>query len=131
MKGKTRTKYLKRLQKFYKYKQRRTKKQQHDRFLKRFDFAYAGRDTVNQIMEGLDSLAPKLNNQTSEEIDKIEEARIRQAINDGGQQYQNIAPQIIRGAIEDIYKTLFKLLGNFGKIFFSQIKRKISTLVKK
>ena len=46
-------------------------------------------------MKGLDTLAPKVIGQASEEIDKIAEARIRQVINDGGQQLQKIAPQII------------------------------------
>ena len=75
-------------------------------------------------MKGLDMLAPKLINQTSKEIDKIAEVRIKQAINDGGQQIQKIAPQIIRGAIEGVYKTPFRLLGNLGKKF-AQLKRKI------
>ena len=44
------------------------------------DLTYAGRDTVNKAMKGLDSLAPKLINQTSKEVDKIAEARIRQVI---------------------------------------------------
>ena len=53
------------------------------------------------------------------------EARIRQVINNGGQQIQKIAPQIIRGTIEDVYKTPFRLLGNLGKKKFAQLKRKI------
>ena len=44
------------------------------------DLTYAGRDTLNKAMKGLDSLAPKLINQTSKEVDKIAEARIRQVI---------------------------------------------------
>ena len=76
-------------------------------------------------MKVLDTLAPKVIVQASKEIDKITEARIRQAINDGGQQIQKIAPQIIRGAIEDVYKTSFRLLGNLGKKKFAQVKRKI------
>ena len=82
-------------------------------------------------MKDLDNLAPKLISQTSKEIDKIAEARIRQAINSGGQQIQKIAPQIIRGAIEDVYKTPFRLLGNLGKQKFNQLKRKIFKLIKK
>ena len=70
-------------------------------------------------------LAPKLINQTSKEIDKIAEVRIKQAINDGRQQIQKIAPEIIRGAIEGVYKTPFRLLGNLGKKKFAQLKRKI------
>ena len=61
----------------------------------------------------------------SKEIDKITEARIRQVINDGGQQIQKIAPQIIRGAFEDVYKTPYRLLGNLGKKKFAQVKRTI------
>ena len=56
-------------------------------------------------MKGLDTLSPKLVNQASKEIDKIKETKIRQVINSGGQQIRNIAPQIIKGAIEDVYKT--------------------------
>ena len=47
---------------------------------------------VNQAMKGLNSLAPKLINQTWREIDKIPVARIKQVINNGGQQIQKIAP---------------------------------------
>ena len=65
-------------------------------------FSYAGRETFNQAMEGLGSLAPKLIKQTSKEVDKIGEARIRQVINDGGQEIQKIAPQIIPEATEDV-----------------------------
>ena len=82
-------------------------------------------------MKGLNTLAPKLINQTSKEVDKIAEARIRQVINDGGQQIQKIAPQIIRGTIEHVYKIPFRLLGNSGKQKLSQIKKKISKLIQK
>ena len=80
-------------------KQRHGRRKQRGGFLNRCDFAYAGWDTVIQAMKGLDTLAPKVIGQASEEIDKIAEARIRQVINDGGQQLQKIAPQIIWGAI--------------------------------
>ena len=46
-------------------------------------------------MKGLDTLALKLINQTSKEVDKIAEARIRHVTNDSGQQIQKIAPQNI------------------------------------
>ena len=73
-------------------------------------------------MKSLDTLAAKLISQTSREVDKIAEARIRQAINSGEQQIQKTAPQIIRRAIEDVYKTQFRLLGNLGKQKFNQLK---------
>ena len=63
--------------------------------LHRYDFAYTRQDTVNQAMKGLDTLATKLTNQASKEIDKIAEARIKQVINSGGQQIQKLEPQII------------------------------------
>ena len=88
------------------------------------NFAYARQDTVNLAMKGLDTLAPK-------EIDIIAEATTRQVINDSGQQIQKIAPQIIQGAIEDIYKTPFRLLRQLGKYKFSQLKKKLSRLIKK
>ena len=53
-------------------------------------------------MKGQDTLAPKVIGQASKEIDKMAEARIRQVINDGGQQIQKIAPQIICGIIENV-----------------------------
>ena len=76
-------------------------------------------------MKGLDTLSPKLVNQASKEIDKIKETKIRQVINSGG---QHIAPQIIKGAIEDVYKTPFRLLGKLGKQKFPQLKRKQSKI---
>ena len=79
-------------------------------------------------MKGLDTLSPKLVNQASKEIDKIKETKIRQVINSGGQQIRNIAPQIIKGAIEDVYETPFRLLGQLGKQKFPQLKRKQSKI---
>ena len=112
-------------QKYLNKKQRRGRRKQRGGFLGRYDFAYAGRDTVNQAMKVLDTLAPKVIGQASKEIDKITEARIREVINDGGQQIRKIVPQIIRGAIEDVYKTPFRLLGNLCKKKFAHLKRKI------
>ena len=76
-------------------------------------------------MNGQHLLAPKLIGQASREIDKIAEARVKQLINKSIQQFQKIAPQIIRGAIEDVYKTPFRLLGNLSKKNCS-IEKKLS-----
>ena len=43
----------------------------------------------------------------------------------GGAEIERIAPKIIKGAIEDVYKTPFRLLGNLGKKHFQTIKRKL------
>ena len=82
MRTTTRTKYCRGKPK---YKRRKIRRQQHSGFLNRYDFTYAEQDVVNQGMKGIDSLAPKLIGQTSREIDKIGEARIKQVLNDGGQ----------------------------------------------
>ena len=129
MRPSVRNKNLKRLQKYLNKKQRCGRRKQRGGFLNRYDFAYAGRDTINQAIKGLDTLAPKLINQASKEADKIAEARIRQVINSGGQQIQKIAPQIIQGAIEDFYKTPFRLLGKLRKQKFSQLKQKLSKMI--
>ena len=50
--------------------------------------------------------------------------RIDQAIRTGGAEVECIAPKIIRGAIEEVYKTPFRLLGNLGKQQFQKIKKK-------
>ena len=60
MRTSVRNKNLKRLQKYLHRKQRRGRRKQRGGFLNRYDFAYARRDTVNQAMKGLDTLAPKL-----------------------------------------------------------------------
>ena len=53
---------------------------------------------------------------------------IRQVSNSGGDQIQKIATQIIKGAIEDVYKTSFRLLGKHEKQTFSERKRKLSKI---
>ena len=89
-------------------------------FLSRYDFAYAGRDVVNQAGK----VAPKIISQATGEINKIAQDRIDQAIRSGGAEIERVVPKIIRGAIEEIYKTPFRLLGNLGKKQFQKIKRK-------
>ena len=51
--------------------------------------------------------------------------RLDQAIKTGGTEIERILPKILRGAIEDVYKTPSRLLGNFGKQQFNKIKKKI------
>ena len=90
-------------------------------FLKRYDFAYAGRDLVNQVGK----IAPDVIKQATGDIDKIAQSRINQVVKSGGAEVERILPKILRGAIEDVYKTPFRLLGNFGKQQFNKIKIKI------
>ena len=64
-------------------------------------------------------------NQTTGEINKIAQQRIDQAVRSGGAEIERVAPKIIRGAIEEVYKTPFRLLGNLGKKQFQKIKNKL------
>ena len=80
-------------------------------FPNRYDLAHVGRDTVNQVGK----IAPNIIRQATGEIDKIMQARINQVVKSGGAEVELVLPRIIRGAIEDVYKTPFSLQGNFGK----------------
>ena len=90
-------------------------------FLNWHDFAYAGRDVVNQVGK----VAPEIINQGTGEINKIIQERIDQAIRLGEAEIERVAPKIIKGAIEEVHKTLFRLLGNLGKKQFQKIKSKL------
>ena len=102
-------------------KKRKIKKKQVGGLLNRYDFAYAGRDTVNQVGK----IASKISIQATEEINKIVQDRIDQIIRTGGAEVERIAPKIIRGAIEEVHKTPFRMFGNLGKEQFQKIKRKL------
>ena len=63
--------------------------------------------------------------QATREINKIAQQRIDQVVRSGGAEIERVAPKIIRGAIEEVCKTPFRLLGNLGKKQFQKIKRKL------
>ena len=90
-------------------------------FLNRYDFAYAGRDVVNQIGK----VAPKMISQATCKINKIAQQRIDQVVQSGGAEIERVAPKIIRGAIKEVYKTPFRLLGKLGKKQFQKRKIKL------
>ena len=56
------------------------KKRQTDGFLSRQDFAYTGRDTVNQVGK----IAPGIINKATSDMNKIAKDRIDQVIKSGG-----------------------------------------------
>ena len=66
-------------------------------------------------MKELNSLAPGLIKQTSDEVDGLAQHRIKQIMDEGNQQVEIIAPKIICGAINDVHKTPFRLLGSSGR----------------
>ena len=80
-------------------------------FLNRYEFAYAGRDVVNQVGK----VAPKMISQTTGEINKIAQQIIDQVVRSGGTEIERVAPKIIRGAIEEVYKTPFRLQETISK----------------
>ena len=88
-------------------------------FLNRFDFAYVGRDVVNQVGK----VAPKMITQATGEINKVAQERIDQVVRSGGAEIERIPQKIIKGAIEEVYKTPFRLLRNLGKKQFQKIKK--------
>ena len=90
-------------------------------FLSRYDLSYVGRDTVNQVGK----IAPGLIKQAAAEIDIIVQNRINQVIKSGGAEVECILPKTIRAANENVYKTPFRMLGNFGKQQSNKIKKKI------
>ena len=111
---------------FYDYL-RHGRKRQRGGFLNRYDFAYAGRDTVNQATKNLDKLAPKLIDQLMTKattgLDNISAKR--------AEQIKQIAPGLIKGAVEELYKTPFHLLGNMGRKKYKLLQKKVSNKLKK
>ena len=89
----------------------RKQKRQTGGFLNRYDFAYAGRDTVNQAGK----VAPGVIKNARNEINNIAKQRIDQIISQDRKKIERVLPKVLRGVIEGVYQTPFRLLGNFGK----------------
>ena len=99
----------------------RKRKRQTGGFLNRYYFAYAGKDTVNQAAK----VAPGIIKGATNGINNIAKQRIDQIISQGGKEIERVLPKVLRGAIEDVYQTPFRLLGNSGKQRLNKLKRKI------
>ena len=67
----------------------------------------------------------------SGEVDKVVQWRISQIIKEGGAEIERVGPKILRGAIEDLYRTHFCLLGNFGRRKLAQLRRSLKWRVAK
>ena len=100
---------------------RKKSRRQTGRLLNRNDFAYAGRDVANQVGK----IAPKMISQATGEINKIAKQRIDQVVRSRGAEIERVAAKIIRGAIKEVYKTPFRLLGKLGKKQFQKRKIKL------
>ena len=62
-------------------------------------------------------------NRATTGLDKISANRI--------EQIKQIAPGLIKGAVEELYKTPFRLLGNMGKKKYKLLQKKVSNKLKK
>ena len=98
-------------------------KRQRRGFLNRYDFAYAGKDTVNQASKQLNALGPKLVEQLTTGLDKVSANRVKQL--------EQMAPGLIKGAVEELYKTPFRLLEKAGKKKYDSIKKNVSNKLKR
>ena len=88
--------------------------------MNRYNFAYAARGTVNQVPK----VALGVIKVATNDINNITQERINQIISQGGKEAECVLPKILRRAIEDVYQTPFRLLGNFGKQQLNEIKKK-------
>ena len=79
-------------------KKRQMSRRQAGGFLNRYDFAYAGRDVVNQVGK----VARNIINQATGQINKIAQRTIDQVIRSGGAEIERVAPKIIRQVIEEV-----------------------------
>ena len=92
-------------------KRKTRKRRQKGVFLNRYDFAYAGRDTINTGLNAFKRFVPSLIENARNEMYKVTEKKIAQAINQGGKELGRVASIILTKAIEQSYKTSF-CLGN-------------------
>ena len=79
--------------------------------LNRHDFAYAGRDVVNQVGK----IVPSIIKDAIDNINNFAEQRLNRLISQGEKGAERVLPRVVRGALEDVYQTPFGLLGNFRK----------------
>ena len=112
---------MRRRQRKNKPRRKYRKRTQRGGLLNRYDFAYAGRDTVNQVTK----IAPGMIKNTGSKINNVAQQRLNQIISLGGKEMERVFPEILRVAIEDVYQTPFRLLGNFRKQQLNKLKNKM------
>lgn len=74
-------------------------KRQRSDFLNRYDFAHASRDTVNRVGK----IALEIIKNASSEINNIAWQQINQVISHGVKEIQRVLPNILCGAIDNVY----------------------------
>ena len=112
---------MRRRQRKNKPRRKYRKRTQRGGLLNRYDFAYAGRDTVNQVTK----IAPGIIKNAGSEINNVAQQRLNKIISLGGKEMERVLPEILRVAIEDVYQTPFRLLGNFRKQQLNKLKSKM------
>lgn len=122
----TRAKYERKLQRYTKYKKRKARRQQQGGFLSRYNFAYVRLDGVNQAMKGLDTLVPKLINQTWRKIG-LHEIGLKQrwviiSINSKNYTTNHMWQRHLQNFIQAAWKS--------QKPKFPQLKQKLSRIIK-
>ena len=90
-------------------------------FLNWKDFTYTCRDAVNEGAKVAQGVIKGATNY----INNIAKQRIDQIISHGGKEIDCVLPKVLRGVIEDVYQTPFRLLRNSGKQQLNKLKRKI------
>ena len=98
----------------------RRRKPQTGCFWNRYDFAYAGRNFVNQIGK----IALDLTKNTSAQINNIARQRIEQTIRQSRQELERVFSKILRDTIEDVHQNPFWLYGKFKKEQFRKTNGK-------
>ena len=94
-------------------------------FLNCYDFAYAGRGTVNQVGK----ISPGIIDKATSDTNEIAQQRIDQAIRMGGQEIGQVAPKIIRGAIEEVYKNTVQISWKSWKTAVSKNQKKTIQII--
>ena len=74
---------------------------------------------VNQAAK----VVPRVIKAATNDINNIANGRINQIILQGGKEVERVLPKILRGAIEDVYQTPFRLLDNFVKQRLNKFKK--------
>ena len=94
-------------------------------FSNRYDFVYAGRDVVSQVGK----IVPGVIDKATGKINKIVQQRIGQAIKTGGAEIERVAPKIIRGAIEEVYKNTVQISWKSWKTAVSKNQKKTIQII--
>lgn len=90
-------------------------------FLIRYNFVFTDRDTLNQIVK----IAPEIMKQAAGQIEKLLKIELIRLSGLVEQRLKEYYLKNLRGAMEDVHKTPFRLLENFNKQQFQKIKGKI------